>query len=278
MAQFDLKDKVTIITGGGTGLGKSMALALARAGSDIVVAARRVGPIEEAAKEVRDLGRKALAISTDVTDSGQVNRLVEQTLSEMGRVDILINNAGIVRGQQMKPMWEITDEEWHLGIDVNLSGAFYCCRAVGKYFTERQSGKVINVASGEGYRGVRDNFMYTCAKGGVLQLTRTLAITWAPYNIQVNCIVPGFVDTMTLQPEEIRRAMEERRAGGFGRVFIPVGRLGVPEDISSLALFLASDASDYITGGAFVADGGGLAGGCATTGYAPVITMKEGMA
>jgi NAD(P)-dependent dehydrogenase (short-subunit alcohol dehydrogenase family) len=278
MAQFDLKDKVTIITGGGTGLGKSMALALARAGSDIVVAARRVGPIDETAQEVRSLGRKALAISTDVTDSGQVNRLVEQTLSEMGRIDILINNAGIVRGQQMKPMWEITDEEWRLGIDVNLSGAFYCCRAVGKYFTERQSGKVINVASGEGYRGVRDNFMYCCAKGGVLQLTRTLAITWAPYNIQVNCVVPGFVDTMTLQPEEIRSAMEQRRAGGFGRVFIPVGRLGVPDDIGYLALFLASNASDYITGGFFVADGGGLAGGCATTGYAPIINMKEGMA
>lgn len=278
MSQFKLEGRVAIITGGGTGLGKAMALALAGAGADIVVAARRVGPIEEAAREARDLGRRALAISTDVTDSRQVNRLVEQTLSEMGRIDILINNAGIVRGQRPKPMWEITDEEWHLGMDVNLSGAFFCCRAVGKYFTERQSGKVINVASGEGYRGVRDNFMYTCAKGGVLQLTRTLAITWAPYNIQVNCVVPGFVDTITLQPDEIRSAMEQMRAGGMGRVFIPVGRLGVPDDIASLALFLASDASDYITGGFFIADGGGLAGGLATTGFAPVITMKEGMA
>jgi NAD(P)-dependent dehydrogenase (short-subunit alcohol dehydrogenase family) len=277
MAQFDLKDKVTIITGGGTGLGKAMALSLAKAGSDIVVAARRVGPIEQTAKEVRELGRRALAISTDVTDSQQVNRMVEQTLAEMGRIDILINNAGIVRGQRMKPMWEITDEEWHLGIDVNLSSAFFCCRAVGKYFTERQSGKVINVASGEGYRGVRDNFMYTCAKGGVLQLTRTLAITWAPYNIQVNCIVPGFVDTITMQPDEIRTAMKQMRSGGMGRVFIPVGHLGEPDDIAPLALFLASEASDYITGGLFVADGGGLAGGLATTGFAPVITMKEGL-
>jgi len=278
MSPFKLKDKVTVITGGGTGLGKAMALALANEGSDIVVAARRIEPIEQAAREVRDLGRKALAIPTDVTDSAQVNRLVEQTISELGRIDILINNAGIVRSQQMKPLWEITDEEWHLGIDVNLSSAFFCCRAVGKYFTERNSGKIINVASGEGFRGVRDNFMYTCAKGGVLQLTRTLAITWAPYNIQVNCIVPGFVDTATLQPQEIKSAMEQRRATGSGRVFIPVGRLGVPEDIASLALFLASEASDYVTGGYFAADGGGLTGGCATTGYAPVITMKEGMA
>ncbi len=275
MSPLELKDKVTVITGGGTGLGKAMALALAGEGSDIVVAARRAGPIEQAAREVRELGRRALAIPTDVTDSGQVNRLVEQTLSELGRIDILINNAGIVRGQQMKPLWEITDEEWHLGIDVNLSGAFFCCRAVGKHFTERQSGKVINVASGEGYRGVRGNFMYTCAKGGVLQLTRTLAITWAPHNVQVNCIVPGFIDTATLQPEEIKQAMEQLWGTRSTRIFIPVGRLGVPDDIASLALFLASEASDYVTGGFFIADGGGLAGGCATTGYAPVITMKE---
>ena len=278
MSPFELKDKVVIITGGGTGLGKAMALALARAGADIVVAARRVAPIEQTAREVTDLGRKALAITTDVTDSSQVNRLVEQTLSQLGRIDILINNAGIVRGQRPKPIWEITDEEWHLGIDVNLSSAFFCCRAVGQYFTGQNSGKIINVSSGEGFRGIRDSFMYTCAKGGVVQLTRTLALTWAPYNIQVNCIVPGFTSTAEFQPEEIRQAMEQATGAGFGRVFVPVGRLGVPADIASLALFLASGASDYTTGGCFIADGGGLAGGFATTGYAPVITIKEGQA
>lgn len=263
-----LEGKVAIITGGGTGLGKAMALALAKEGADIVVTGRRVAPVEQTAKEVSGLGRRALAVPTDVTDSQQVNRLVERTLSEMGRVDILINNAGIVRGEQRKLIWDITDEEWHLGIDTNLTGSFFCCRAVGKHLVAQKSGKVINVASGMGLRGGRDNYMYCCAKGGVIQLTRSLALTWAQDNVQVNCIVPGFIDTSTLQPET--RATPIARGEN-----IPMGRLGVPSDISSLGLFLASDASDYITGGIFAADGGGLAGSFAPTRYAPIITMEE---
>ncbi|UCH43341.1 MAG: glucose 1-dehydrogenase [Dehalococcoidales bacterium] len=271
-----LDGKVTVITGGGTGLGKAMALALAKAGSNIVVAARRTGPIEQTAREVTDLGRRALAIPTDVTDSQQVNRMIETALSEMGKINILINNAGIVRGQGRKPIWEITDEEWHLGIDTNLSSAFFCCRAVSQHFIERKSGKVINVASGEGLRGVRDNYMYCSAKGGVIQLTRTLALTWAQDNIKVNCIVPGFVDTRELQPDARPEVPPEvaRASRSLGE-FIPVGRLGIPGDIAALALFLASDASDYITGGIYTADGGGLAGGTTTTGYAPTIPIKE---
>jgi len=276
MSQSELKDRVTVITGGGTGLGKAMALALAKAGSDIVVAARRTGPIEQTAREVTDLGRKALAVSTDVTDSRQVNHLIETTLSEMGKLDILINNAGIVRGQGRKPIWEITDDEWHLGINTNLTGAFFCCRAVSQYFIERKSGKVINVASGEGLRGVRGNYMYCCAKGGVIQLTRTLAITWAQDNIKVNCIVPGFVDVRELQPEARPQMSPEVAATIQARgAFIPVGHFGCAADIAYLALFLASDASDYITGGIFAADGGGLAGGTTTTGHAPTIPIKE---
>jgi NAD(P)-dependent dehydrogenase (short-subunit alcohol dehydrogenase family) len=264
-----LDGKVAIVTGGGTGLGKTMALAMAKEGADIVVASRRVEAIEPAAKEVTALGRRGLAISTDVTDSQQVNNLIERTISEMGRLDILINNAGIVRGQQRKPFWEITDEEWHLGIDTNLSGAFFCCRAVGKHFVDQKSGKVINVASGNGLRGGRGDYMYGTAKAGVIELTRVLAITWAEDNIQVNCIAPGFVDVGALQPVPRSGPMMRRSE------FIPVGRFGVPEDIGHLGLFLASDASDYITGGIFANDGGGLAGGFAPTGYAPIITLKE---
>ena len=127
---LSLDDKVVVITGGGTGLGREMARHLARAGADIVVAGRRPGPIEEAAAEVRGMDRRVLAIPTDVTDSQQVNALFEQTLAEFGRVDVLINNAG--GGTGGKPMWEITDEEWRAGIDTNLTSAFYCCRAVGR--------------------------------------------------------------------------------------------------------------------------------------------------
>lgn len=259
-----LEGKVAMVTGGGTGLGKAIALALASEGADIVAAARRLGPIEQTAKEVIDLGTRGLAIVADVTDSQQVNRLVEQTLSEMGRIDILVNSAGIVRGEQRKPIWDITDGEWHRGIDTNLTGAFFCCRAVGKYLVTQKSGKIINIASGMGLRGGRDNFMYCCAKGGVIQLTRALAVTWAEANIQVNSIAPTGIDVSHLQPDSQRRMALRTKPEN-----VPVGRIGIPQDIASLALFLASDASSYITGALFVADGGGMVG-CAPTGYAPI--------
>lgn len=264
-----LKGKVAVITGGGTGLGKTMALRLADEGCDVVVAARRVGAIEQTASEVRDIGPRALAIPCDVMDSAQCDNLIAQTLSDFGRLDILINNAGIVRGQRPKPLWEITDEEWHQGIDTNLSGTFYCCRRALKGFVEQNSGKIINIASGNGMRGQRGDYMYGTAKAGVINLTRVLAMTFSTYNIQINCIAPGFVDVRDLQPESA--------TGESGRTakFIPVGRFGVPNDIGHLGLFLASDASDSITGGLFANDGGGLAGGIAPTGYAPVIDLKE---
>ena len=258
-----LEQKVAIITGGGTGLGKAMALALAKEGADIVIAARRVEPIEQTAKEVSELGRRVLAIPTDVTDSQQVNRMVERTLSEMGRIDILINNAG--GGGVRKPIWDITDEEWHRGMDTNLSSAFFCCRAVSKHLVAQKSGKVINIASGWGFRGMRDGYMYCCGKGGIIQLTRVLAITWAQDNIQVNCIAPGLIDSGHLPPE--------RKAAAAA--FTPVGRVGEVPDIGSLGLFLASDASNYTTGEVFLCDGAALAGAHVPYGYAPIITIKE---
>jgi len=274
-----LEGKVIVITGGGTGLGRSMAFRLAEEGADIVVAARRLSPLEETAAGVRERGGKALAVSTDVTDTAQVNRLIEKALAEMGKIDVLINNAGIVRGERPKSMWEISDQDWRVGIDVNLSGAFYCSRAVSKYFADRKSGNIILVASGEGFRGQRNSFMYNTAKAGVVNLTRVMALTLAEYNIRVNCIVPGFVDTYEYQPEEYQKVMAAARtAAGARRLFVPVGHTGKPDDIGYVALFLCSDASDYVTAGIFISDGGGLAGGFATTGYAPVVSLKEGLA
>ena len=174
------------------------------------------------------------------------------------------------------PLWEITDEEWHLGIDTNLSGTFFCCRAAGKYLITQKSGKVINIASGFGFRGRRNGYMYGIAKAGVIQLTRALALTWAQDNIQVNCIVPGLIDVSSLQPESLPQDITRRMSatGAMGS-FVPVGRVGIPSDIGSMALFLASDASGYITGGVFAVEGGGLAAGYTPVGYAPFITMKE---
>jgi NAD(P)-dependent dehydrogenase (short-subunit alcohol dehydrogenase family) len=273
-----LDGKVIVITGGGTGLGRSMAFRLAEEGADIVVAARRLPPLEETAAGVRARGRKALVVSTDVTDTAQADRLIEKSLAEMGQIDVLINNAGIVRGERPKAMWEISDQDWRVGIEVNLSGAFYCSRAVSKYFAERKGGNIILVASGEGFRGQRNSFMYNTAKAGVVNLTRVMALTLAEYDIRVNCVVPGFVDTFENQPEEYRKMMAAARAAaGARRLFVPVGHTGKPDDIGYLALFLCSDASDYVTAGIFISDGGGLAGGFATTGYAPVVSLEEGL-
>jgi NAD(P)-dependent dehydrogenase (short-subunit alcohol dehydrogenase family) len=271
-----LDGKVIVITGGGTGLGRSMAFRLAEEGAHIVVAARRLPPLEETAAGVRERGSKALAVPTDVTDTTQVKALIEKTVAEMGRIDILINNAGIVRGERPKALWDITDEEWHTGIEVNLSSAFYCSRAISKYFADRREGKIILVASGEGFRGQRNSFMYNTAKAGVVNLTRVLALTLAEFNVRVNCIVPGFVDTYENQPEDYQKIMAERRA--TRKLFVPVGHSGKPDDIGFVALYLCSDASEYVTGGCFISDGGGLAGGFATTGYAPVVSLKEGLA
>ena len=262
--RLSLEGKSVVITGGGTGLGREMTLAMARAGADIVIAARRVGPIEEVAEAARALGRKALAFSTDVTDTAQVARLMEDSIEALGKVDVLINNAGIVRGQGATPIWEITDDDWQIGIDVNMSSAFYCARAIAKHMVERGGGKIINVSSGFGYRGGRDNYMYCVGKGGVVNLTRVLATSLGRYGITSTCIVPGFIPTEGTDESRLTLPRGE---------FIPIGRVGHPREMGAVAVFLASSASDYMNGESFAIDGGGLAGGAAPTGHAPEIPL-----
>ncbi|MFQ5860802.1 MAG: SDR family NAD(P)-dependent oxidoreductase [Dehalococcoidia bacterium] len=259
LKRLSLEGRSAIVTGGGTGLGLAMARALARAGADVAIGARRPGPIEEAAQEVRSLGRRALAIPTDVSDSAQVERLVQQTLAEFDRVDVLINNARLIQAVVRSPIWEITDEAWQQALDVNLSGAFYCARAVSRHMVEQGRGKIINVASGFGLRGGRDMYTYCCTKGGLIQLTRTLAISLGRYGVTSNTIVPGFIPTRSAMAAEGTARREE---------FVPIGRFGRPEDVGQAVVFLASDASDYMNGELLVLDGGSLAGGFAPTGYA----------
>ncbi len=267
LEKFSLEGRVAIVTGGGTGLGLEMVRHLAQAGADLAIAGRRLAPIERAAAEIKAAGHDAIAVPTDVSDSAQANALVQATLDHYGRIDALVNNAALVSDSVPTPIWDLTDEDWQAALDVNLSGAFYCARAASKPMADQGWGKIINVSSGFGLRGGRDIYTYCCTKGGIIQLTRVLSFSLARYGITANSIVPGFIPTEGTDTE-MRESLP--RSGAY----LPIGKLGVPQDIGPVAVFLASPASDYMTGEIFTLDGGGLAAGIAPTGYAPEIPME----
>ena len=260
-----LDGRRVIVTGAGRGLGRQMALHLADAGADVVCAARTREQIEETAEAIRSRGRRALVVPTDVTDSRQVDALVEQTAAEWGGFEVFIANAGGGGASAGKRVNQISDADWRDTIDTNLTSAFYCARAASVHFYGRDSGErggnIITVASGTALRGDARLIAYGAAKAGVITLTQGLATQLTRYGIRVNCIVPGFVLQRTLEAEE---EIETARRQGAR---IPVGRVGEAWELGPLAVYLASDASSYVTGEAFVIDGGGLAGGLAPTGW-----------
>jgi 2-deoxy-D-gluconate 3-dehydrogenase len=258
--QFDLSGQTAIITGAGSGLGQQMALALAEAGCDIVGVGRRPEPLEETGAAVRAKGRRYVACpGTDVTDSAQVNAMVERAVTEMGRITILINNAGLGGTGRDKTLPELTDDDWHSGIESNLSSAFYCSRAIVTHMVEQGGGRIINITSGWGFRGGRNNFMYSIGKGGVVQLTKALAMTYARDNIRCTCIAPGTFPH-TDDPEALARAGERQPSGRVGRMW----------EIGPLAVFLCAPASDYVSGETILIDGGAIAAGITPSGMVPV--------
>src|SRR6202163_3681219 len=246
---FDLTGRVAIITGGSIGLGRQMAEGLAEMGANLVLCARKKERCEQAAAELQNLGGKTLALGCDVKNPAEVLAVVNAAMSQFGRIDILINNAGTSWGA---PVEEMRLEHWNKVIETNLTGTFLFCQAVGKTMIAQRRGKIINIASVAGLAGSPPQFQaigYHASKGGIIILTKDLACKWGMHNIQVNAIAPGWF------PTNMSQVVIERNKDAFLSK-IPLHRFGNGQDLKGAAVFLASDASDFVTGHVLVVDGG----------------------
>lgn len=251
-SMFDLTGKVAIVTGGNGGIGLGIARGLAEVGASIVVAARNHAKTDEAVRQLSLIGADVLGVDADVADEDSVASAVSATLDRFGHVDILVNNAGV---NIRKPPQEYTVEEWDVVQDVNLKGTFLCSREVHAPMSSNGGGKIINIGSMTSVFGSDWVASYAASKGGVVQLTKSLAISWARDNIQVNVILPGWIHTPLTAPIKVGH----RQRYDFVTSRIPQGRWGEPEDLSGSAVFLASAASNYVTGVALPVDGGYVA-------------------
>ena len=246
---LDLSGRVAIISGGSIGLGRQMAEGLAEMGANLVLCARKKERCEQAAQALKQLGIETLAMACDVKNPEQIRSVVEGTMSRFGRVDILINNAGTSWGA---PVEKMRLEHWNKVIETNLTGTFLFSQAVGKTMVSQRRGKIINIASVAGLRGAPPELQaigYHASKGGVIAFTKDLACKWGAHNIQVNAIAPGWF------PTHMSEVIIERNKEAFLKR-IPVGRFGTDHDLKGAAVFLASDASDFVTGHVLVVDGG----------------------
>jgi len=251
----ELKNKVAIVTGARRGMGRTHALALAKAGAKVVVADISLEDCQKVVDEIKKNRGEAMAIKCDVTKKEDVDVMVKKAVEKFGKVDILVNNAGIC---QFVPFLEMTEEEWDRTLDINLKGYFLCAQAAAKEMAKKKSGVIINIASvAMGQQGVgMPNIAHYCAsKGGIVGMTEALAVELAPYNIRVNAISPGMIETPMIDP--IKKDPKQVEAM---LTRIPMHRVGKPEEVSALVLFLASDESSYMTGSTVVIDGGWLAG------------------
>ena len=246
----DLRGRVALVTGGSRWLGLEMAEALGEAGARVAITARREQWLQPAAAHLRDREVDCLAVPSDITQPEQVERLVGEVLDRFGRIDILVNNAGTSWGA---PVLEMPVERWRQVLETNLTGAFRVTQAAGRGMIERRSGKVINVASVAALAGsppeILDTIGYSAAKGGLVAFTRDLAVKWARYNITVNAIAPGFF--LTRMSEAVLARAQQRIEEQT-----PLGRIGRPGDLKGVVVFLASPASNYITGQVIAVDGG----------------------
>lgn len=251
---FELKNKVALVTGARRGMGKTHALALSSQGAKVVVTDISAQDCQPVVEEIKAKGGQAFGLKMDVANKAEVNQVFDEVIKQFGRLDILVNNAGVFFP---KPALELTEEDWERTIDINLKGQFLCAQRAAKEMGKNRWGRIINIssiASGQVGVGIAGGAHYTASKGGIIGMSETLAVEWAPLGINVNVIAPGAIDTPMVQatqmPKEAMEAMVQR---------VPLKRIGRSEEVSALVVFLASEEASYITGATFYVDGGWLA-------------------
>ena len=252
LERFSLEDGVAVVTGAGRGIGEGIAIALAQAGCDVVLTARRTNEIDAVAEVVRGLGRRALAIPGDITDGAFVDTLAERAKSEMGRVSLWVSNAGGADDRTPRTLANMPDSQWDYQLDVNLRAVFTCARAAARVIED--GGSIINISSGAALKGSPNNGPYAAAKAGVDSLTRTLSLELAPRGVRVNGVAPGPVPTEVFM--EFFGATEDDLPELAAKWGVPLGRLGTPDDVANAVVFLASPAAGWITGQTLLVNGG----------------------
>lgn len=245
---FDLTGKVALVTGASRGIGKALSVALAQAGCDIAANARTEQSLKEVCAQIERLGRKCLCAVGDVSDESQVNQFVKAASEHFGKIDILVNNAGVWEGTYFL---RLPKADWDKVLNVNLTGAFLVAKAVARVMLKTRSGKIINISSVLGLRASPEATAYCVAKGGIIQMTRVMAIELGPAGIQVNCLAPGLIAT-----DMTKGYVEDKEAMKIYLSRVPLGRYGRPEELAGVTIFLASKASDLMTGQVIVVDGG----------------------
>jgi 2-deoxy-D-gluconate 3-dehydrogenase len=246
--EFSLTNKIALVTGASRGIGRYLAAGLAHYGADLIITGRTVSQLEEAAQEIRRLGRRCLVVPMDITQKADIEKGVDQAFRHFGRIDILVNNAGI---NIPKPALEVTEEDWRRVMDSNLTGLFFCCQAVGRIMVNQKSGKIINISSQTGTVAIQWRAAYCSSKAGVNLLTKVLALEWGPHNINVNAVAPTFIETPMTRPMLENQAFREMVLNK-----ILLGRVGQPKDVLGAVIYLASAASDLVTGHVLLVDGG----------------------